>query len=157
MKVKVISLPYIFQVLYLLCFTRPRYQVSVYRTIGPLVYYVITKFYDESYLILFHSSFHKDLAKAATKWDKRRFSQSKRAFCPGYGAKRPLSFKNKIYLLLYYIESFCPIAGAKRPLSCKNKIYLLLYYIETVCGFIVIFLYLERYELYTKRLRTIQF
>ena len=34
---KVISLPYIFQVLYVLCFTRPRYQVSVYRTIGPLV------------------------------------------------------------------------------------------------------------------------
>ena len=29
------SLPYIFQVLR---FTRPRYQVSVYRTIGPLVY-----------------------------------------------------------------------------------------------------------------------
>ena len=29
-------LPYIFQVLYVLCFTRPRYQVSVYRTIGPL-------------------------------------------------------------------------------------------------------------------------
>ena len=37
MKVKVISLPYIFQVLYVLCFTEPRYQVSVYRTIGPLV------------------------------------------------------------------------------------------------------------------------
>ena len=37
MKVKVISLLYIFQVLYVLCFTRPRYQVSVYRTIGPLV------------------------------------------------------------------------------------------------------------------------
>ena len=35
LKVKVISLPYIFQVL---CFTRPRYQVNVYRTIGPLVY-----------------------------------------------------------------------------------------------------------------------
>ena len=33
LKVKVISLPYI---LYALCFTRPRYQVSVYRTIGPL-------------------------------------------------------------------------------------------------------------------------
>ena len=32
-----ISLPYIFQILYVLCFTRPRYQVSVYRTIGPLV------------------------------------------------------------------------------------------------------------------------
>ena len=30
-------LPYIFQVLYVLCFTRPRYQVSVYRTISPLV------------------------------------------------------------------------------------------------------------------------
>ena len=28
--------PYIFQVLYVLCFTRPQYQVSVYRTIGPL-------------------------------------------------------------------------------------------------------------------------
>ena len=38
MKVKVISLPYIFQVLYVLCFTWPRYQVSVYRSIGPLVY-----------------------------------------------------------------------------------------------------------------------
>ena len=37
LKVKVISLPYIFQVLYVLCFTRPRYQVSIYRTIGPLV------------------------------------------------------------------------------------------------------------------------
>ena len=37
MKVKVICLPYIFQVLYVLCFSRPRYQVSVYRTIGPLV------------------------------------------------------------------------------------------------------------------------
>ena len=37
MKVKVISLPYIFQVLYILCFSRPKYQVSVYRTIGPLV------------------------------------------------------------------------------------------------------------------------
>ena len=30
-------LPYIFQVLYVLCFTRPRYQVSVYMTTGPLV------------------------------------------------------------------------------------------------------------------------
>ena len=38
MKGKVISLPYIFQVLYVLCFTRPRYQVSVCRTIGPLVF-----------------------------------------------------------------------------------------------------------------------
>ena len=39
LKVKVISLPYIFQVLYVLCFTRPRFQVSVYRTTGPLVYF----------------------------------------------------------------------------------------------------------------------
>ena len=31
------GLPYIFQVLYVLCFTRQRYQVSVNRTIGPLV------------------------------------------------------------------------------------------------------------------------
>ena len=36
-KVKVFSLLYIFQVLYVLCFTRPRYQVSVLSTIGPLV------------------------------------------------------------------------------------------------------------------------
>ena len=37
LKIKVISLPYIFQILYVLCFTGPRLQVSVYRTIGPLV------------------------------------------------------------------------------------------------------------------------
>ena len=37
--VKVISLPYIFQVMYVLCFTRPSYQVSVYRTIGPLFFF----------------------------------------------------------------------------------------------------------------------
>ena len=42
MKVKVISLLYIFQVLYVLCFTRPRYQVSVYRTIGPLVFSLVS-------------------------------------------------------------------------------------------------------------------
>ena len=40
LKIKVISLPYIFQVLYVLCFTVPRYQVSVYRTIGPLVLFI---------------------------------------------------------------------------------------------------------------------
>ena len=33
----------IFQVLYVLCFTRPSFQVSVYRTIGPLVAYAKTK------------------------------------------------------------------------------------------------------------------
>ena len=37
LKIKVISLPYILQVLYVLCFIRPTYQVSIYRTIGPLV------------------------------------------------------------------------------------------------------------------------
>ena len=43
MKVKVISLPYIFQVLYVLCFIRSRYQVSVYRTNGPLVFLIFWK------------------------------------------------------------------------------------------------------------------
>ena len=45
LKVKVISLPYIFQVLYVLCFTRSRYQVSVYRTNGPLVNTWFTDFF----------------------------------------------------------------------------------------------------------------
>ena len=44
MKVKVISLPFIFQVLYVLCFTRSRYQVSVYRTNGPLVLVINVRF-----------------------------------------------------------------------------------------------------------------
>ena len=48
MKVKVISLPYIFQVLYVLCFTRPRYQVSVYRTIGPLVIIFLCFFFSNA-------------------------------------------------------------------------------------------------------------
>ena len=54
LKVKVISLPYIFQVLYVLCFTGPRYQVSVYRTIGPLVLNAdIMMFYIKSNMVLF--------------------------------------------------------------------------------------------------------
>ena len=40
LKVRVVSFPHIFQVLYVLYSTRPRYQVSVYRTIGPLVLYL---------------------------------------------------------------------------------------------------------------------
>ena len=52
MKVKVISLPYIFQVLYVLCFTRPRYQVSVYRTIGPLVVCVVLSGFEIRSLVL---------------------------------------------------------------------------------------------------------
>ena len=47
LKVKVISLPYIFQVLYVLCFTRTRNQVSVYRTIGPLVNINVFAKFDE--------------------------------------------------------------------------------------------------------------
>ena len=47
LKVKVISLPYIFQALYGLCFTRPRYQVSVYRTIGLLVF----QCYNENFIL----------------------------------------------------------------------------------------------------------
>ena len=54
----VISLPYIFQVLYVLCFTRPRYQVSVYRTTVPLVYCcatadILTKLLQQSVLWLY--------------------------------------------------------------------------------------------------------
>ena len=41
LKVRVISLPYIFQGLHVLCFTRPRYQFRIYRTIGPLVYPIL--------------------------------------------------------------------------------------------------------------------
>ena len=41
LKVRIISLPYIFQILYVLCFTWTRYQVSVYRTIGPLVPFLL--------------------------------------------------------------------------------------------------------------------
>ena len=54
LKVKVISLPYIFQVLYVLCFTRPRYQVSIYRTNGPLVSSTLAIFL----LFLSHHCFH---------------------------------------------------------------------------------------------------
>ena len=50
MKVKVISLPYILQVLYVLCFSRPRYQVSVYRTIGPLVIKILSEYLVQSEL-----------------------------------------------------------------------------------------------------------
>ena len=63
MKVNVISLLYIFQVLYVLCFTRPRYQVSVYRTIGPLV--LLSGQYSRSYLFYFQASFlgHKGMVE----------------------------------------------------------------------------------------------
>ena len=53
LKVKAISLPYIFQVMYVLCFTRPSYQVSVYRTIDHLVDY------------LSHSNAHEEFCQEA--------------------------------------------------------------------------------------------
>ena len=63
MKVKVISLQYILQVLYVLCFTRPRYQVSVYRTIGRLV------------LLMFHTSLfqYSNISKYAENFRKSNF------------------------------------------------------------------------------------
>ena len=65
MKVKVISLPYIFQVLYVLCFTRPRYQVSVYRTIGPLVFCSN----DDPVLILTYFTARSNFATSALIWE----------------------------------------------------------------------------------------
>ena len=40
-----VSSQYIFQALYVLCLSRPRYQVSVYRTIGPLVRYTFNNLF----------------------------------------------------------------------------------------------------------------
>ena len=57
-------LPYIFQVLYVLCFTRPRYQVSVYRTIGPLVFVKATKLGSEK-LAAWQNEFGKVSSLAA--------------------------------------------------------------------------------------------
>ena len=65
MKVKVISLPYIFQVLYVLCFTRSRYQVSVYRTNGPLVINVIYE--SMSHLLKIQETFPSRLANLVNK------------------------------------------------------------------------------------------
>ena len=65
MKVKVISLPYIFHVLYVLCFTRPIYQVRVCRTIGPLVHnciyfiYNLSNFYTTQFTSLLFGSKRK--------------------------------------------------------------------------------------------------
>ena len=56
LKVKVISLPYIFQVVYALCFTRPRYQVSVYRTNGPLVNFSFQKNKQSVFTFLFRKA-----------------------------------------------------------------------------------------------------
>ena len=40
-----------FQVLYVMCFTRPRHQVSVYRTIGPLVFYLLKSVQDANNIL----------------------------------------------------------------------------------------------------------
>ena len=47
-----------FQVLYVLCFTRPRYQVRVYRTTGPLVLSFFSSAEPKAYgeLIVYQSS-----------------------------------------------------------------------------------------------------
>ena len=57
LKVKVISIPYVFQVLYVLCFSRPIYQVSVYRTIGPLVFIMPHENTDITYYCLKFGAF----------------------------------------------------------------------------------------------------
>ena len=74
MKVKVISLPCIFQVLYVLCFTRPGYQVSVYRTIGSLVigiFIIVThghqNFKVKSYFYIKRSKY-RELARHGWHW-----------------------------------------------------------------------------------------
>ena len=51
MKVNVISLPSIFQVLYVLCFTRPRYQVSVYSLAVSQKYQQTSKKYTRIYML----------------------------------------------------------------------------------------------------------
>ena len=40
-----------FSVSYVLCFSRPRYQVSVYRTIGPLVIFCFTDFFSQQVMV----------------------------------------------------------------------------------------------------------
>ena len=40
--------PFLFRICMLCAYTRPRYQVSVYRTIGPLVFFLFSKAYDQS-------------------------------------------------------------------------------------------------------------
>ena len=71
----VISLPYIFQVLYVLYFTSPRYQVSVYRTIGPLVLF-ITKG-TKKLLSIFTKEDQREEIVSKIKWEQR-FSSATR-------------------------------------------------------------------------------
>ena len=55
MKVKIISLPYISRFCMFCALLRPRYQVSVYRTISPLVYLLFLCFLkDLNMFILIH-------------------------------------------------------------------------------------------------------
>ena len=70
--VKVISLPYIFQVLYVLCFTRPRYQVSVYRMIGPLVGF-------------YHANFPLTIFAAVSALGAKSRPPADQCFCDGEG------------------------------------------------------------------------
>ena len=68
LKVKVISLPYIFQVLYVLCFARSRYQVSVYRTNGPLVFHCTYEVLSLMILTNLCTSIRKVIKKLTFHW-----------------------------------------------------------------------------------------
>ena len=48
-----------FPVFYVLCFTRPRYQVSVYRTIGPLFFFVFVESFAYAKFMFSHDVVHK--------------------------------------------------------------------------------------------------
>ena len=85
-----------FQVLYVLCFTRPRYQVSVYRTTGPLVSDSIlsagleeTEEDDSDPFIPQERIFSKYAAMLYTSNNQgRSFEEFKEAkFCPSCGEK----------------------------------------------------------------------
>ena len=69
------------------------------------------------------SNFLRIVLSSHCLWDKGPFAPPKKASCPGYGARRPLKWKEIVKLFLPYIASFCGL-----------------------CHFII-----ERYEHYTKR------
>ena len=93
MKVNVISLTYIFQVLYVLCFTRPRYQVSVYRTIGPLVF--------SSVWVAEWPSFGKELLTRLTM-----FSLCILTFC-NFSYFQKFGFEGWIWVLIASVPGIC--------------------------------------------------
>ena len=52
------------------------------------------------------SNFLRIMLSSHCLWDKGRFAPSKKASCPGYGARRPLKWKKIVELFLPYIASF---------------------------------------------------